>query len=141
MGFAFLPADISSLCPLPNIQKMPFGRAGTTRSISFRPRGFSPPRRFAPQSVCRFVSPCYQPEVRCVSPGTLPGSGMSTRFPASQIPYEEHPRPQPYRVTTTDTLLALSAPDDPYRAPIRAVATPVALVWIPGTIASRVLLR
>jgi hypothetical protein len=34
---------------------------------TFRPRGFSPPRRFAPHADCRFVAPCCRSKVRPVS--------------------------------------------------------------------------
>lgn len=36
-------------------------------SCTFRSRGFSPPQRFAPHTICRFVAPCYRSEVRLVS--------------------------------------------------------------------------
>ena len=43
-------------------------RAGvSTRQLSFRPRGFAPPRRFTPHQGCGFVAPRCRSEVRRVS--------------------------------------------------------------------------
>jgi len=44
-----------------------------TRQVAFRPRGFAPPRRFAPAHPCGLVASRCQPGVRCVSPATRPG--------------------------------------------------------------------
>jgi len=41
--------------------------AGYYTDNMFRPRGFSPPRRFAPRASREFVAPHCQLEVRCVS--------------------------------------------------------------------------
>jgi hypothetical protein len=39
---------------------VPSGRGFQPR-LSFRPRGFSPPRRFPPQQACGFVAPRFRP--------------------------------------------------------------------------------
>lgn len=41
----------------PDSRRNPFGLKGATLEIPFHPRGFSPPRRFAPQRGRRFVAP------------------------------------------------------------------------------------
>jgi hypothetical protein len=44
-----------------------FGPTGTTRRIAFRPRGFSPPRRFAPHPGFQACCIPVPERVRCVS--------------------------------------------------------------------------
>jgi hypothetical protein len=65
-------------------------------SSSFRPRGFSPPRRLSPRRGCRFVAPCCRlwGSTRC--PLRLPDRPKApcktVAFPAPHfIPFEEFP--------------------------------------------------
>jgi hypothetical protein len=53
--------------PLPPDSRAWLRPAVTTPQVTFRPRGFSPPRRFPPRASREFVAPHSRPEVRCVS--------------------------------------------------------------------------
>jgi hypothetical protein len=69
---------------------------GANRRLTFRPRGFSPPRRFSPRRGCGFVAPRCQLWSSTRFPSRLPGhprvSCKSFPFPASRvIPFEEFP--------------------------------------------------
>jgi hypothetical protein len=64
--------------------------------VMFRPRGFAPPRRFAPSGSCGSVAPRYRPRVHRVScvpakrspeGGQVPGTVLAVRFG----PFEEFP--------------------------------------------------
>lgn len=60
-------ADISHPASTPVRPEGLTSAAGYYTDNTFRPRGFSPPRRFAPRASCEFVAPHCQLEVRCVS--------------------------------------------------------------------------
>jgi len=79
--------------------------------ISFRPRGFSPPRRLSPRGGCGFVAPRCQPwgssrflrrATWCVRrrPGRRPFSPRRGSHPS-----KGSPRQQPYRITAAVALL------------------------------------
>jgi len=85
--------------------------------ISFRPRGFSPPRRLSPRGGCGFVAPRCQPwgssrflrrATWCVRrrPGRRPFSPRRGSHPS-----KGSPRQQPYRITAAVALLPF--PVDP----------------------------
>jgi hypothetical protein len=85
---------------------------GATRRVSFRPRGFSPPRRFPPHLGCEFVAP------RCRLWGSarflLPASRNARRLPGGpshsprrvSYPSKSSPHQQPYRITAAVALVS-----------------------------------
>jgi hypothetical protein len=85
-----------------------------TRRISFRPRGFAPPRRLAPSRCRGLVASHCQPGVRRVS--DPPRQGDQDRLvdarlpPGASYPSKNSPHQQPYRVTAASALLPLCRP-------------------------------
>jgi hypothetical protein len=86
-----------------------FGLRGTTSEVAFRPRGFAPPRRFAPldgsraccipQPVVGFVAfPCA-PTCEPRGPKTERAAPASPSPRRVSYPPKDSPRPQPYRIT------------------------------------------
>jgi hypothetical protein len=73
---------------------------GATRRISFRPRGFAPPRRFPPHRLCGFVAPrcrSWGSSRFAVPPGRLSAAGSCGPFPATRfLPSKSSPRQQPF---------------------------------------------
>lgn len=95
------------MCPLPVIVANYLRPPGANRSVTFRSRGFSPPQRFAPLSVCGSIAPRCQPGVRYVSPYSLPNTFRKKTWALSSVPRnalsypsKNSPRQQPVRVTT-----------------------------------------
>jgi len=97
-----------------------FGLRGTTSEVVFRPRGFAPPRRFAPldgsraccipQPVVGFVAfPCG-PVCRPHGPKTARAAPASPFPRRLSYPPKDSPRPQPYRVTAALAPLPLPSP-------------------------------
>lgn len=111
-----------------------------TRQVMFRPRGFSPPRRFPPRGGSRACCIPQPVRVRRVSrrvvPGLAPPKWSSLGTPILRSPRrgshppKSLPRQQPYRLTTAVALLLLpSRPipgrrrsDDLFRRPATEVA-------------------
>jgi hypothetical protein len=91
--------------------------SGSMRWLSFRPRGFAPPRRLAPRQGCGFVAPRCRSGVRRVSsdrgPPSLRAEARCTVEPSSAVPatrfgpFEGFPRQQPCRITAAFALLPL----------------------------------
>jgi hypothetical protein len=113
--------------PLPGRRRhRPFGLWRTTPEVSFRPRGFAPPRRFAPLiAPSPGLPPCprrsaFRAGNRETSPSrcrsgfaAFPARSRARHpFPAPsprrEHPSKDSPHPQPYRVTAALPLLALS---------------------------------
>jgi hypothetical protein len=87
---------------------------GATRQFSFRPRGFTPPRRFAPHNGARVCctpqpargSPRFGPSCPRRRPrATAGGRGPSPR--RGSHPSKSFPRQQPYRITAAVAFLPL----------------------------------
>jgi hypothetical protein len=122
-------------CPLPDAVSDALRPGDATHLVSFRPRGFSPPRRLAPSGGRGSVAPRYRSEVRCVSRHARPGAVR--RHPlsrschsrnAASYPSKDPTHRQPHRVTAAVALVPLpGAPcsaasatgDDSDRAPPR----------------------
>jgi len=106
-------ADISHLASTPARPESLTSAAGYYTDNMFRPRGFSPPRRFTPRASCEFVAPHCQPKVRCVSDSIAHrhcrnshhGAGPSTSPQRVSHPSKDSPHLQPYRVTTAVAFL------------------------------------
>ena len=112
-GFAlFRPStDRPSVRSLPEAEAS-FGSTVLPVEIAFRPRGFSPPRRFTPHRGCEFVAP------RCRLWGSarflLPASRSARRLPGGpshfprrvSYPSKSSPHQQPYRITAAVALVS-----------------------------------
>jgi len=106
------PAVRRSARPLPEAEAS-FGPTVPPVGVSFRPRGFSPPRRLAPRRRCGSVAP------RCRLWGStrfVLGASIATRrwtwHPRhsprrGSYPSKSSPRQQPCRITATVALLPL----------------------------------
>jgi len=85
-------------------------RGGLPHPPAFRPRGFTPPRRFAPLSLCRLVSS------RCRSWGSSRFHRSRNQFPRGAIPpFEAFPPPtarpmSPSRLPSRPFLSAFAEP-------------------------------
>jgi hypothetical protein len=97
MSFAGSPPPTSPVASTPG-SKLPSARRRQAPD-TFRPRGFSPPRRLSPLRGRGFVAPRCQPGVRRVAstPEPVPpedGGGLPSAFPATRFtPFEELPSP------------------------------------------------
>jgi hypothetical protein len=109
-------ADISHPASTPTRPESPTSVAGYYTDNMFRPRGFSPPRRFTPQASCEFIAPHCRLEVRCVSclvvhmhtaEAALCGTGPYFSPQRVSHPSKDSPHLQPYRVATAVALLTL----------------------------------
>jgi hypothetical protein len=102
--------DMASRSPLPLGLAASLRHRGSHPRCMFRPRGFSPPRRFPPPEACGLVASRYRSwgssRFRGSSPRFIeirrPLAEPLVPFPATLVfvPFEECPRLQPYRVTT-----------------------------------------
>jgi hypothetical protein len=104
--------------------KPPSGRRHHPFRLAFRPRGFSPPRRFPPRSGCGFVAPRYRSGVRRVSRRRLPepperDTGEPTPFPATRahtlrrVPPVDSRTTSPRSLAFTVAVALLPLPPDP----------------------------
>jgi hypothetical protein len=90
-----------------------FGSTVPPVDIRFRPRGFSPPRRFSPRGGCEFVAPRCRPWGSPRFPSRAPAppkgigwaSGRSPRW--GSHPSKSSPRQQPRRITATLAVVPL----------------------------------
>jgi len=62
-----------------------------TRSVSFRPRGSSPPRRFTPHSACQFIAPDYRQGFATSAP-IVPAEAAPIRASGDASPSKEMSR-------------------------------------------------
>jgi hypothetical protein len=97
VGFARFPPLCRSTFCVSTPGSRGFLRAdGANRRLTFRPRGFSPPRRLPPHRGCGFVAPRCRLWSSTRFPSRIPGhprvSCKSFAFPAPRvIPFEEFP--------------------------------------------------
>jgi len=104
LGFVLVCAPPSTYPPRvhsPTASPRPFGPCAARHPDSFHPRGFSPPRRFAPHGGPRVCCAPKPNEVRCVSRHPPPDRASRSRpawtgvpIPATRFtPFEEFPSP------------------------------------------------
>jgi hypothetical protein len=125
-------ADISHLASTPTRPESLASSSGNHAVRLFRPRGFSPPRRFPPRASRESIAPHNRLEVRCVSLGSVRVPYRSTyrmgsRPPRSAIshPSKDSPRRQPHRVTTAVAFLAFHSLRALTHASMKRLASPV----------------
>jgi hypothetical protein len=108
----------------------PLRSRAATREITFRPRGFSPPRRFTPvaasdvlQSVTAMGFATF-PDLRSVHPANRTYGPRDPSPQHDSYPSKNSPRQQPHRITAAVAFLPL--PRAPHARTSRAscVATP-----------------
>jgi len=95
-------------------------RWDTTPIVSFRPRGFAPPRRFSPGRAPELVASRYRTGFAPFPRWPTRFPGPSSTFPMRTHPSKNSPRQQPFRITAACCLLAVHA-----RLPRFATAQPV----------------
>jgi hypothetical protein len=114
LGFALFPPLCRSTFSASTPGSRGFLRPdGTTRRVSFRPRGFSPPRRLSPRWGCGFVAPHCRlwsstRFLLVASLRTRRWLGWSSHSPRrGSHPSKSSPHQQPYRITAAVALLPL----------------------------------